>query len=201
MSLFDNVHPVSSLVYGATEARKDAGIDFFRLQRMVENNYKYEARNLREATFIFYEDSDCYYFVDRKSVGWRASCSYFAKTSGGCIRKRDGWSLARGYNLWLPMGYVDCLSEDFLNVLGAETTANGVDQVIGSGYRNDYYKARTNQTCQGILQRRMYLCRDGLYQLYLFNGVIVTNTISNILFEPVKDWNRGPILSHFDMPL
>lgn len=168
-SLFDGVDPV------VQPSRGDFSAEL--LEILLRDSYAEQCGSDEKALWyrpIIYEDQTCFYILNPETLPWAKTCSYYARISGGCVRKCDGKLYDPALGIWSYIGYVNCKKDDICCRLKDATKANEIDVRIGRGYRREYWNVFSGLRFVGVAQRRTYLCCDGDVCLFLLNGELVT---------------------------
>jgi hypothetical protein len=130
-----------------------------------------------------YEDNLFYYLVDKNLHPWASPWSFYAKEFGICIRKKDGYVLRREINDWIPAGYISYSKKEISDKKLLLGNIDSITKRFGPGLHQTHFKAFTNNIFAGIMERRIYIARDGEVDGWYLNAGTGTNVVGEIRIE------------------
>ena len=130
-----------------------------------------------------YEDHLVYYLVDKNLHPFASCWSFYAKFFGVCIRKSDGYVLRRGINEWAPVGFAPYSKREIDDKRLLRGNIDEVTKCFGSGVSQEHFKAYTNDVFVGIVEKRVYVAKDGECDVMYLNARTETNVVGEIMLK------------------
>jgi len=190
---FVGIKKTDYYLYRKRNPEKLNHIDLFVAEKIIYTLFFTD--DVKKNKLIYFEDKNKLYFIDKK-FSFLPFTSLFAKTVGGCIRKKDGFLLIKGTQTWIPLGWIPYTRVELYDLLQKWRTVDETNRYIGPGVVRFHYYGITNNVCMSVFQQRVYLTNGENVELSFKNGIYFTITDlnefdTNIELKEISGWCEG----------